>query len=197
MEGRDEDRPIDLESAFAGRTPDAGTEDEVVALLRAEGLLRGGRHPLRAWGVRAAAAVLLFTGGWISSSVASRISTRAPAGIVTGPAAPTGQAPTARAYMLLMWEGPDYVEEDITGERASEYGRWARSVAAEGIPISGEELAPVRQMLAPTNIAAAADPRRISGYFVVQTDSARAVALAAAHPHRTHGGWVEVAPIVR
>lgn len=187
----DDENPVELGDAFAGRVPDPGTEDEVVALLRAEGLLKGRPRTALSLAWRVAAGLVLFTGGWISSSVANRVATppeAGPPGVVAG---------GVEAYMLLIREGPDYVEERVPGERTAEYGTWARTIVGEGIPVSGEELGPASTMLPPLELADASEPTRISGFFIVETDSARAAELARTHPHRTYGGWVEVRPVVR
>ena len=186
----DDEPPIELGDAFAGRVPDAGAEDEVVALLRAEGLLSGRPRPTLAWVWRVAAGLVLFAGGWISSSVSGRIT---PPPDTPGPVG----AGAAEVSVVLVWEGEDYVEEAAPGERAAEYTAWARTVTGEGIAVSGEELAPPSMMLPPVGVANAARPTRVSGFFVLETDAERAAELAAGHPHRTYGGWVEVRPVVR
>lgn len=184
----DDETPIELGDAFAGRAPDAGAEDEVVALLQAEGLLSGQPRPALAWTWRVAAALVLFAGGWVSSSLSGRLA---------APPGPTSAAAGGEAYVLLMWEGADYVEEAVPGARAGEYGAWAGALAGEGIQVSGEELAPERTMLPPLGVADAQEPTRMSGFFILEADAERATELATSHPHRTHGGWVEVRPVVR
>lgn len=193
--GADEAGRIDLGEAFGDRAPRADAEDDVVTRLRAEGLLasgdgRGG-GPARAWLLRAAASVMLFAAGWSTSGLVARGASERGAADVPS----AGESTDAEAYMLLIWEGDDYAEEAVPGERATEYAAWARAVAGRGIAVSGRELGPTVERLGPTDVADPSTPTRVTGYFVLETSAAEAAALAGSHPHRTHGGWVEVVPL--
>jgi hypothetical protein len=193
--GADEGERLDLSDAFADRAPRVGMEDDVVRRLRAEGLLASGRGrggaPARVWLLRVAASVMLFAAGWSTSAL---VAGGGREGEATNATPAIGSA-GGEAYMLLMWEGDDYVEETVPGERATEYAAWARSVAGRGIPVSGRELGPTVERLGPTDITVASAPTRVTGYFVLETSAAEAAELAGSHPHRTHGGWVEVVPL--
>ena len=189
------DAPLELGDLYADREPPADLEDRVVADLVAAGRLGRGvagpaRRPWAAgarwaerarWPSRLAAGLILFGLGW---GVGSR-----------------GDAPAPEAesrFMLLLWEGADFSVDGPPATVAAEYTSWARSLAATGMTISGDELGPDRVLLPPEGLASAPpDHLELGGYFIVGArgvDEARAV--AESHPHRLRGGWIEVAPIV-
>ena len=209
MSRPDDDReaPIpDLEELFQGRRAPAQLEDLVIAAVRDSGwpgdvgttpvgALGGGlRRPgAGRWALRVAANFLVFLAGWGAGRS------------TTGPE----PAPT---HLLLLWEDERFTPEATPGAHAQAYGAWLGTVAAAGTWITGQELAPPRIYANPLDGGTDGDPggdpspeppgevradARIGGLFLVRAESLQdAARIAATHPHRANGGWIEVAEIV-
>jgi len=145
---------------------------------------RGGfRTPLTTWSVRAAAALFIFAAGW---------TTRGQIGPPAADPSPDG----TEDYMLLIWGGPDPVEEAGAAAVAAEYEAWARSLMDRGVAVSGNELARDRTMIG--DIADAEPTASLGGYFLISLAPGQDVsALIQDHPHLAYGGWIEAAPLVR
>ena len=177
-----DDRPVDgIEDLFADDpSPGPPLENAVVSRLRAEGLLRppGARTRI----LRAAAAVVLFAAGWSTGRIF--------------PGAPVADD-TGTAWMLMLWEGPDFAPTNAPEAVAEEYAAWAGGVAAGGVTVDGAELAPGRVFTGLPPDAVADTSHRLGGFFRLTGQREEVLALAAAHPHVAHGGWIEVAGIVR
>lgn len=192
----------DERAALAGHrgdmTPPPGLVDRIVGELQHRDVLRVAT-PRRAWlkavGPMAAAAVFA-AGVWIGTMV-PRSSGAAP----TPVPAPTQPQPHSQ-FMLLLYEDAAFRQggpEDAQA-RVREYSAWARTLAASGRLVAGEELAARGEDLrsdghhAPIAGAALADEPR--GYFVIAApDEAGALEIAATCPHLAHGGRVIVRPI--
>jgi len=183
--------PLDLEGLYADREPPASLEERVTA-----GYVRTMRRPLRGrveWWRRVAAGVVLFGAGFASAhALSSKPTDPDAASAITATAAGGG-----RAFMLLLFERPDFGTDLPPGSLATEYAAWARSVAATGVRISGNELALERTVLPPAGgVPGEAATFRLGGYFVVEAaDEAAARRIAESHPHMGHGGWIEVAEL--
>ena len=152
--------------------PPAGVEAQTIAALRSRGLLRAGQVPLFR-GI-AAAAVLLCA---FASGVAWDRS--------------VARTPTVREprFMLLLYGGDTVDRVD----RRAEYAGWARSIAAGGVEITGEELSDTGEEI-PAGAAVGSAPR---GYFIVAASNAdEAQRIAASCPHVRHGGRIVIRPIV-
>lgn len=152
-------------------TPPGPLEDRVVNALRALGLVRHSPHrrAVRA-AMAAAAALLLFAGGFLAG--ASR--TREP---VTSPG-------TSPRFVLLLHETTATTSTGIPRDvLVDEYRQWARSVSAGGNAIRGERLK--------------AEPgHTLSGFFVLEAPSLDAArAIAASCPHLKYGGRIDVREI--
>jgi len=192
MHEDDKDQPLDVGGLYMNRVPRGGLEDEVVNALKVHGSIRQARTrgPVYVWGLRAAAAVVLFFAGWSSATVAGGV----PVADLVSPGG--GQ------YMLLLWEGPEFRPDESL---AVEYGAWGQAVAESGVALSGDELGLRDGMFGPDDLrsgesAAGPGPSneyRLGGYFMVDADEAEATRLARGHPHLKYGGWVEVVPVVR
>jgi hypothetical protein len=178
---------VHLEALYADRLPPPDLEERVVAdWARAVGKRPGVRKRARAWTYRIAAGVVLFLAGWGSA----RLSGDDGVGV-----------PPRAGYMLLLWEDAAFGAGEEPGALAEEYAAWAGRVAAAGVGIAGEELDPSRSWVSGDGVAGArpsSGDLRLGGYFLVDiSDREAAMRLAESHPHVGHGGWVEVAPIVR
>ncbi len=185
----DEDRAPDLSGLYSDREPPAYLEERVTAdYMRT--MRASGRGRARWW--RIAAGVALFgTGFGTARALPSR---GAPVEVGSATA---GAPPGSRSFMLLLFERPDFGADLPPDSLATEYAAWARSVAASGVPISGNELALQRAVLPPTDgVPSEAAAFRVGGYFVVQApDEGAARRIAESHPHMGHGGWIEVAEL--
>lgn len=194
-DGRTVPRLEGLETIYDHREPDRPLEERVVARLVGEGFLRGRRRRWTAplpWILRVAAAVVLLAAGFALGRRES------------------GGLPSGRRFMLLLWEGPGFGAE-APEPLVEEYARWATQTREAGTPLTGAELGEPAAWLPPSGGGAvegapAAGGRlesgpagggfRLGGYFIVEvTDAEAARTLAAGHPHRRHGGWVEVVPV--
>ena len=195
-----EDDPLDLDALYADRAPSAELERKIVdewARVTTAAAPSGGRRrsERRRWAVRTAAAAALFAAGWIAAR-----GTASPREPVGGAAGAGASAPTTPRYMLLLWEGPGFTPGPETGGYAREYAAWARGLASAGVGISGEELSTDVTWVAPLD-RSAGPPREpgglhVSGYFLVDVpDAATARRIAESHPHRAHGGWLEIVPV--
>ncbi len=201
-----DDPPVPgLPELYANRRAPEHLEDRVVDAVRADGW--GAREePRHAPGnegrrppglLQLVAGIVLFAAGF-----AAGMASRTPA---EGASAPTPSATQAATHMLVLWEGPDFAPSLPSEEIAAQYGAWRDGVARGGSHVSGNELAPPdrRRIHTPGDREGRgtdAPPldARIGGYFIVEVpDDATAARLASGHPHLGHGGWVEVAPIVR
>ncbi len=186
MHEHDQDQPVEVGGLYMDRVPRASLEDEVVQGLRGRGVLQRPNTSRRTRMLQAAAGVVLFLTGW---------------GGGWGTAQIDRSVPVDEQYMLLLWEGPEFEADQSLAE---EYGAWGRTVGESGVAVSGEELGSSRQLLGPTNLVAqgaagATGPPseyRLGGYFMLGAGEEEALALAENHPHRRHGGWVEVAAVV-
>jgi hypothetical protein len=178
---------VHLGALYADRLPPPDLEERVVAdWASAVGARPDVPRRARTWTYRMAAGVVLFLAGWGSARLSGDDG--------------VGARPRAE-HMLLLWEDAAFGEGEEPGALAEEYAAWAGSVAAAGIGITGEELGPSRSWVSGDDVA---DTRpspgdlRLGGYFLVDIpDRDAARRLAESHPHVGHGGWVEVAPIVR
>lgn len=153
-----------------------GTEDRLVRLLAAEGLInRSRRASMRPLPLAAFAAMLA-------------------AGFCLGAfwARPPDLPPShGERYALLLYEGSSYrpAAPGRSPERAAEYGAWARAPHPEGRVISGEELQSQAGVLGPP-APAQVQP---AGFFVVETpDRDAALRLAGTCPHIRYGGTVVI-----
>jgi len=171
--------------------PPPWLEERVVSEMRARGRL-GARRAARWKTVAAAlaASVLVFVAGFGAGARGSR------------PAAPG--VPGAR-FVLLLYEDAGYDAPRAGDERgrAEEYGRWAASVRARGIAVTGEKLKDAGTLLASgaADVAVeaavpAAKEGVIAGYFVVTArDAAEALVVARDCPHLRHRGRVSLREI--
>ena len=153
------------------------------------GLLRStipARHRLLLTAGALAAATLVFaTGVWIGRR--------------------SGQpaADTRPAYMLLLYEGPDFRLGPSLAAAEAEYDAWADRLQQSGAGVVGRALVHTAQLLRNTpqgvlvEAADAASPQgMIDGFFIIRvTDEAEAVTIARTHPHLRHGGWIVLRPI--
>jgi hypothetical protein len=124
--------------------------------------------------VGAAAAVALFTGGWI-------------VGARPEPASPDGNTPQ---FMLLLFGGdPASAAEAAT--RVSAYREWAISLSRSGRHVSGERLGDGATRVGPP--APGPGGSMLRGFFIVSAPSEQeAAALATSHPHVRHGGTIVI-----
>ena len=152
--------------------PDTDLENRVVAALESEGLLVPSRRRI---GGRIVAA-----GALVAVAVAAILL-----------AVPRAAEPEGDLYLLALHSGPGY-RPAAAGERAREYGRWARRHSQS--VVEGAELGAAEAVLGP----AGAGDGTLSGYFVIRAAGpAEAVALARTAPHLRHGGTVVVRRIGR
>jgi hypothetical protein len=173
-----------LRTLAEGPAPPERVEERVVAELRARGLL----EPRRAWRrlLAAAAAVVLFAGGWLAG--------RAPVDLSSAPHPPAG-------FALFLLGGVEPGADEA--ELVEEYRAWAVGLAREGQLSAGEKLGPSAWLLdgasgetvlrtAPEAVRAAP----LSGFFLLTTgDPEEALAIARSCPHLRHGGEVLLRPI--
>jgi len=178
------------------KMPPSFLEEQVVARLRAENIIRVSRFPwIAGYGELAAAlaiAVILFVGG---TFVGSRLmldrysqSVQPDFMLIVRANSPT-TAVSSEAEQL---------------QRVSEYLAWARDLKNRGLLLSGEELSPDALRLIPQNSGNAVSQESIKigegevdGYFLLSArNQEQAIAIARTCPHLKHGGAVELRAIV-
>lgn len=123
---------------------------------------------------------MVFLAGWGLRGIVGEAATPADHGV---------------AYMLMLWEPPEMVDE-APEDVARRYAGWARDVATSGLAVRGDELSEVdRAVVGAPEVASGSF---VSGYFVVgASDLTEARNLAQSHPHLERGGWIEVSRVVR
>ncbi|NNF26447.1 MAG: hypothetical protein HKN73_04385, partial [Gemmatimonadetes bacterium] len=98
-------------------------------------------------------------------------------------------------YMLLVYGDASAAQSVDPAVVAAEYEAWGRSLADEGVGVTGNELAPDRIVLGEPGPA---PDGALGGYFLLSVGAGQDVeTLAQGHPHLRYGGWIEVAPILR
>lgn len=154
--------------------PPPALESRVVAALRAEGQIGGRRQSSSL--VRIAASILIFASG-----------------VFLGRYVPTSEVidhATPR-YMLLL--AGDVTPAADGSSRAAEYADWARSLAARGTAVMGDELSDHAEIVANNAATSFSDLTSIGGYFVISAgNDAEAAALARTCPHVKYGGSIVV-----
>jgi hypothetical protein len=150
--------------------PPPHLEDRVVAVLQRKRLLARPRSAgIRIVGA-AAAALLLFAGGYL-------------AGGSRGLQPAADPTPGPRFALLLYEAGDAPLAPGTERARVDEYRAWARQVFRDGYAISGEKLKD--------------EPGQpLSGFFIVSAPSRTAAqAIAASCPHTRYGGRIEIREI--
>jgi hypothetical protein len=165
-----------------------GLEDATVDALLERGLLRRGarRRRLIEWGLAAAAAVVLFAGGFLAGQ--------------RGGQAPAGELPR---FVLLLYEGPEYRNTPPGQEqdRVREYADWARERGAKGELEAGEKLREdldlvIRPDGSIGEEAPAPGAARLAGFFMIRaTDDRAALEIARSCPHVRYGGSIVIREI--
>ncbi len=161
------------------RAPNPQVEEALVAALREKGLVR--RSSLRPLLLAAAAATLVFAGGWWLGTRSVR------------------EVPQQAKWMLLLHDagknGAPSPDEML--QRIQEYKEWAHAAVGHGL-IDGDKLAADGVLLSstPTGIqsrALPADGDILGGYFLLgDVDEAAALKLAQSCPQIHHGGVLEL-----
>ena len=172
------------ESLLPEATPLSGSpvapatlEPRVVAALRADGLIRS--RSLWSQPMRIAASLLIFAAGALAGRYVS------PESFLTPRPNPSSR------YLLLL--AGDVTPAADGSSRADEYGAWARSLAARGIAVSGEELSSHAEVVTHKASLTFPDLSSVGGYFVIEaSDDAAAAALARTCPHIKYGGSIVV-----
>jgi len=161
--------------------PPAMLESRVIATLRADGLIRA--RAGWSWPARIAASFLLFVAGAIMGRYATMWQV-APQ--------PT---PIQSRYLLLL--AGDVTPAAAGSSRAEEYAAWARSLAARGIKVSGDELTSFAEVVGSSRAASFPDLASVGGYFLIEaSDDAAAAALARTCPHVKYGGSILVRRVI-
>jgi hypothetical protein len=170
-------------------TPPPALEDATVHALAARGLLRrkprGSRRILE-WGIAAAAATVLFVGGYLAGQ--------------RGGEAPAGELPR---FMLLLYEGPEYrhTPPGQEQERVREYSEWARERGARGELEAGEKLRENADVVLRADGSVAAEvptagATRLAGFFLIRAaDDRSALEIARSCPHARYGGSIVIREI--
>jgi len=174
--------------------PPPGMEERVVAGLKQRGLLRGGAgHRWLQVAAAAAACLGLFLAG---IEIGARRS-------------PLPSQPAGDRFILLLYEGADYVHSapGSEHERIAEYSAWARGLRQSGELVSGEKLKDGEDILGSRALpagallrsqSARAQPGALGGYFIIAArDAAQARKIASTCPHLRHGGWIVIRQIDR
>lgn len=170
----------DLTALRQGPLPPDDLEARVLSAARSSGLVRVSTW--RAHLVRVAASVALLLAG----AAAGRMLWPAPAGS-------EGAQATTRYLFLLAGDVAPAPDGDT---RASEYGAWARGVAARGIAVDGEELTEAASVIG-TRGSAFPELSAVGGYFLIEArDDAAAAELARSCPHVKYGGSVIIRKVV-
>ena len=148
-------------------------EARIVAELRSRRLLRSPYLRL----LQTAAAAVVLMAALVSGAVIDRSLAR-------------HRVPAAR-FILLLYGG---IEDQ---SRRSEYQAWARSVAAGGVDITGEELSSSGDVVWPDAAASLTADALPRGFFIIgvsSLDEARRIARTC--PHLQHGGRIVIRGIV-
>jgi hypothetical protein len=160
-------------------------ESRVVAALRAEGLLSGGKRPrARGWGRR-----VLVAAGLAASLAAFGLGWWARGG------ERAGAASGGERYALLLHDTGVALAPAEEARRVAEYGSWAAELRRRGVAIDGEKLEDARTVLgaAGRRHERGPSPGALAGYFLLEAaDPAAALAVAESCPHLRHGGSVEL-----
>jgi len=166
-----------------------GLEGATVGALAERGLLRRrsrGRPRLARWGLAAAAAIVLFVGGYLTGQRER----------VTAP----DELPR---FVLLLYEGPEYrrTAPGQEQERVREYSEWARERGVRGELEAGEKLREDADIvIRPDGSVAAETPApaatRLAGFFMIRAaDDRSAVEIARSCPHVRYGGSIVIREI--
>lgn len=181
MDNGPETPPLSLEEASCLReepVPPVMLEGRVVAALRADGLIR--ERSVWFWPLRIAASLLIFVTGAIAGRAV-------PQAWFVAPQA----APSQSRYLLLL--ANDATPAADGSSRAAEYGDWARSLAARGIAVSGDELTSHAEIVAKQRGISFPDLTSLGGYFIIEAaDDGAAAELARTCPHIKYGGSIVV-----
>jgi hypothetical protein len=195
---RVEPRASGLDAPFAAEQAPAALADRVVEALQARQLIRStpidtekGEPMSRTLAASFVAAVLGLAAGYFGADARSKASAE-PARVAT-----TSTAPAAR-YALMLFEDASYqspTDETAQRDRVTEYGDWARSLAARNQLEAGDELASDGWVLEPGGASRVGDIRSeagtLAGYFVIRAaDDAKAAEIARDCPHLRYGGRV-------
>lgn len=168
--------------------PPPTLEDTLVRALAARGLLgrlmpAAGRY--QRWGLAAAAAVMLFFGGY-----------------AIGLGGNEGPAPELPRFALLLYEGPEYRTAPVgqEGQRVREYTAWAAELGARGQLEAGEKLTDEANLLVgPDGVVsrpASAGGPQLAGFFVIRAlDMGAAIEIARTSPHLRYKGSVVIRAI--
>jgi hypothetical protein len=182
----DEDIAKALAGARQDETPPMEIEGQMLAALRAAGLVKVPQRPLRPrLLVAAAVAAALLAGIWI--------------GVWHRQA-----SPSEARFLLLLYEDAafDARHRGDAPKLEAEYSDWIRGLARSGQATAGEKLDPRGAELRPgqpaTRLADVAPDDSPSGFFIiVAADERAALAIAETCPHLRYGGRVIVRPIGR
>lgn len=198
--------------------PPADLEDSVVSTLKSRGLFASGAPDARTTGPAAERRVPTHRRwGWAGLALAAcvaafyaglSVSERGAGGTSVDGAPPAAVVAPGR-YLLLLYEDESYRAPTNPAQveaRAAEYSAWAAGVHAEGVPIEGEELAPVARArtldgtgdgILEMDGAPAGALGFLTGYFVIEApDATAAIAIARTMPHLVYGGRVVVRAVV-
>jgi hypothetical protein len=171
-------------------TPPAGLEDATVRALAEHGLLRPRGAPRTRgglkWGLPAAAAIMLFTGGYFAGRQNLSL--------------PLAERPR---FLLLLYEGPEYRHSPAgrERERVREYSEWAAERGARGELESGEKLREDSEtVVGPGGLVIGAPPAagatRLAGFFLIRAkDDRSALEIARTCPHVRYGGSIVIREI--
>lgn len=173
------DPGLKLDRLYAHREAPPGQERLVLDAYRGRRDARSRGGAGWGWARRAAVWLLLFGAGFLTAS-------RLPSTTDGGP---------EPRFMFLMWEGPDFGSDTPGADFSAEYAAWAEDAIRTGVTLEGHEFDPNRALVGSPR-EAPGEQTRLGGYFLVSSpDLGAARRLAANHPHLSHGGWIEVAPL--
>ncbi|HUR21920.1 MAG TPA: hypothetical protein VMZ90_13985 [Vicinamibacterales bacterium] len=172
------DSPLDEAARLRDEpVPSQLLESRVVAAMRANGLVR--TRSAWSWNgiaAKTAASLLIF----VTGAIAGHYVSFAP-----------GATQSQPRYLLLL--AGDVPPASDGSTRATEYGEWARGLAARGIKVSGDELTSHAELVTNARAATFPDLASVGGYFMIEAaDDGAAAAVAYTCPHIKYGGSIVV-----
>ena len=174
MSNENEDRIQELDKLQRVESPPLELENRVIAALQERQLIRNPSKRGLRWFSTAAAAVVILAIGFTAGRFWN------------------GAQPVQYTHILLLQENRSF--QSGHENRVQEYSNWARELAANGTPITGEKLADDSHLLkASKSETQTARDQQIAGFFLIRAKSEEdALQISRTCPHLRYGGMIEL-----